>query len=104
MNLRLNPDFFSALPEYQGKRPPIPLSRLIPLTLAFAVMAAAGNRPAVVDAARNGDREALSTMLRKGADVNAAEGDGSTALLWASYRDDLDSAGLLIGAMVGLIR
>jgi ankyrin repeat protein len=30
--------------------------------------------------------------------VNAAEGDGSTALLWASYRDDLDSAGLLISA------
>jgi ankyrin repeat protein len=72
--------------------------RLIPLTLAFAVMAAGGNRPALVDAARNGDRETLSALLRKGADVNAAEGDGSTALLWASYRDDLDSAGLLISA------
>ena len=73
-------------------------ARLIPLTLAFAVMAAGGDRPALVDAARNGDREALSALLRKGADVNAAEGDGSTALLWASYRDDLDSAGLLISA------
>jgi ankyrin repeat protein len=51
-----------------------------------------------VNAARNGDREALSALLRKGANVNAAEGDGSTALLWASYRDDLDSAGLLISA------
>jgi ankyrin repeat protein len=30
--------------------------------------------------------------------VNAAEADGSTALLWASYRDDLKSADLLIRA------
>src|SRR5258706_4355853 len=30
--------------------------------------------------------------------VNAAEGDGSTALHWASYRDDVESAGLLIRA------
>jgi uncharacterized protein len=72
--------------------------RLIPLTLVFAVMAAGGNRTPLVDAARNGDGEALSELLRKGTDVNAAEGDGSTALLWASYRDDLDSAGLLISA------
>jgi uncharacterized protein len=79
-------------------RTAIRVYRLIPLTLAFAVMAAGGNRPALVDAARYGDREALSALLRKGADVNAAEGDGSTALLWASYRDDLDSAGLLISA------
>jgi len=79
-------------------RTAIPMLRLIPLTLAFSVIAAGGNRPAVVDAARNGDREALSALVRKGADVNAAEGDGSTALLWASYRDDADSAALLIGA------
>src|SRR5262245_40005103 len=55
-------------------------------------------RPPRVDAARNGDREALRALLQKHADVNAAEPDGSTALHWASYRDDVESAGLLIRA------
>lgn len=55
-------------------------------------------RPAVVDAVRSGDRDALSALLRKKADVNAAEGDGSTALLWASYQDDLESARRLLRA------
>src|SRR5439155_357162 len=31
-------------------------------------------------------------------DVNAAEADGTTALHWASYRDDIESADLLIRA------
>jgi uncharacterized protein len=34
----------------------------------------------------------------KKADVNAAEADGTTALHWASYRDDVESADLLIRA------
>ena len=36
--------------------------------------------------------------LQKKADVNAAEGDGATALHWASYRDRLDIADLLIAS------
>ena len=55
-------------------------------------------RPPLVDAAKNGDRDALRALLQKGADVNAAEADGTTALHWASYRDDVDSADLLIRA------
>ena len=35
---------------------------------------------------------------RQGASVNAAEADGTTALHWASYRDDVESADLLIRA------
>ena len=52
----------------------------------------------VIDAVRSGDRKALSALLRQKADANATEGDGSTALLWASYQDDLESARLLIRA------
>src|SRR5882672_4481221 len=54
----------------------------------------AATRPPLVDAAKNGDRDALRTLLQKGADVNSAEGDGATALHWASYKDDIESASL----------
>ena len=72
--------------------------RLVPIGLAVFLMGAAGDRPALIDAAKNGDRDALRSLLHKKVDVNAAEADGSTALLWASYRDDLESADLLIRA------
>jgi ankyrin repeat protein len=74
--------------------------RLIPLlAVSFvAAVAAAATRPPLLDAARNGDREALRALLQKGTSVDVAEADGTTALHWASYRDDLESAGLLIRA------
>ena len=40
----------------------------------------------------------MRALLKAGRDVNAAEADGTTALHWASYRDDLESADLLIRA------
>jgi uncharacterized protein len=64
--------------------------------LALVVSGAASARPPLVDAARNGDRVALSVLLKNNADVNAAEADGTTALHWASSRDDLESAQLLL--------
>jgi len=48
------------------------------------------------DAAMNGDRTAVQTLLSSKADVNAAQGDGTTALHWAAYRDDVDMARLLL--------
>jgi ankyrin repeat protein len=66
--------------------------------IAVSVFAAEGARPALIDAARNGDKDALRALIQKKADVNAAEPDGATALHWASYRDDLESAALLIRA------
>ena len=64
--------------------------------LALVVAGAATARPPLVDAARNGDKVALSVLLKNNADVNAAEADGTTALHWASSRDDLESAQLLL--------
>jgi uncharacterized protein len=52
----------------------------------------------LVDAARNADTAALRSLLKQRVDVNAATADGTTALHWASYRDDLESADLLIRA------
>ncbi len=42
----------------------------------------------VADAARRGDLEAVRSLLREGADVNAPQGDGMTALHWAAERGD----------------
>jgi ankyrin len=53
-------------------------------------------RPPLLDAAKNGDRETLRALLKQGANVNSAEADGTTALIWASYRDNLEDADLLI--------
>ena len=72
---------------------------LIALAVAVAgagVVAAEAARPPLVEAAKNGDRAALTELLRNKADVNTAEADGTTALHWASYRDDLESAKLLL--------
>jgi uncharacterized protein len=73
-------------------------ARLIPVTLAIFLVGAGGSRPSLVDAAKNADTEALRVLVKQGANVNAPDGDGSTALHWACYRDDLESADLLIRA------
>lgn len=78
------------------------LHGLIVIAVAVLLMGAGGGRPPLVDAARNGDRDGLRALVQKGANVNAAEADGTTALHWASYRDDVESADLLIRAGAGV--
>jgi ankyrin repeat protein len=68
------------------------------LMMSVATAATAGVRPPLLEAAKSGDKDALKALLQKGVNVNATEGDGTTALHWASYRDDLESADLLIRA------
>jgi len=74
------------------------IPKFVIVILLVATVAFAANRPPLIDAAKSGDKEALRTLLQKGTNVNAAEGDGSTALHWASYRDDIETADLLIRA------
>lgn len=51
----------------------------------------------LIDAVRRGDREQARQLVQsRPGDVNQAAGDGATPLLWAAYRDDLETAGLLI--------
>ena len=52
----------------------------------------------LLDAVKEGDREAVESLLRQNADVNVSQPDGATALAWAVHRDDLEVADLLIGA------
>ena len=48
-------------------------------------------------AARAGNIELIIQLVGSGFDVNAAQGDGATALHWASHRNDLELVNLLIG-------
>jgi ankyrin repeat protein len=52
----------------------------------------------IADAAMQGDREAVRSLLKKGFDVNEAQGDGSTALHWAAIKGDVELAQMLIHA------
>jgi ankyrin repeat protein len=62
-----------------------------------AVLGAAPSAP-VADAAQQGDREAVKSLLKQAADVNAAQGDGMTALHWAALKNDADLAQTLLYA------
>lgn len=52
----------------------------------------------LADAAESKNLVAIRTLLDKKADVNARQPDGMTALLWAVWHDDLDTAQRLIAA------
>ena len=45
---------------------------------------------------RGGDTAAVRSLLARNADVNAAQGDGATALHWAAYRNDAQTVAALI--------
>jgi ankyrin repeat protein len=70
----------------------------IALSIAAATVAAADGDLRLVDAARRQDHKALRALLKQRVDVNTPHPDGATAIHWAAYWDDLDSAMLLIGA------
>ena len=59
---------------------------------------AAAAQTSVADAVMNRDAAGLRALLQKKADVNAPQVDGSTALHWAVYHDNLQAADLLIAA------
>src|SRR5579862_3524854 len=50
------------------------------------------------EAAMNADMQTVRTLLKQKVDVNAALGDGMTALHWAAFRDDMEMAQLLVQA------
>ena len=70
---------------------------LLALVCAVAWVAAAEDSP-VADAAMRGDKVAVRALLKQGADANAAQGDGMTALHWAARRGDSETARMLLHA------
>ena len=70
-----------------------------------ALAGAAPSTSPVADAAMRADKESVRTLLKQGADVGAAQGDGMTALHWAAERGDATLADMLLyaGANVGAV-
>ncbi len=65
--------------------------------LLLAGGSAAAQAP-LADAVEKLDRAKIDALLKQGADVNASQADGMTALHWAVYHDDLPTTTLSIKA------
>ena len=72
------------------------IARLVLLMIASASTSMAATAPTLADAAEQRNGALVRTLLGAGADVNAAQVDGMTALHWAIYNDDAETAQLLV--------
>src|ERR1041385_7854489 len=70
------------------------ISGVVLLGAGLAAPGDAASRAALADAAEHGDRNGIRELLETGGDVNASQVDGTTALHWAAYREDAETAGL----------
>jgi len=68
------------------------------ICLAALLSAASNIDTRLTDAAMQGDKDAVRTLLKQKVDLNAAHGDGATALHWAAYNDDLELVKMLLAA------
>jgi ankyrin repeat protein len=66
--------------------------------LLSASLSAAASDLSLVEAVKQGNKEAVRSLLNQRIDVNVAQPDGTTALAWAAERADLEMAELLIRA------
>src|SRR5260370_38380613 len=71
------------------------------LVLAAALVAAPRDTR-LADAAERGDREAGRQLILSKAGVNAAQGDGTTALHWAAAREDTEMTKMHLAAGASL--
>lgn len=77
---------------------------LVAVLLSGATQSVHAAVPSLVEAARQGDVQAVRAALLVKADVNASAADGTTALQWAAQRGDAEVVKLLLakGAKVDL--
>src|SRR4249919_987636 len=68
------------------------------IAVALTAWLHAASSSPVADAAMSGDKDAVKSLLKQAVDVNAAQGDGMTALHWAAMNGDADLAQMLVYA------
>src|SRR6059036_2156841 len=66
--------------------------------VAMTALIVAATDTRVADAAMNRDKQAVIALIKQAADVNAAQGDGMTALHWAALNGDAELAQTLLYA------
>jgi ankyrin repeat protein len=82
------------------------IAGLLVLTLVASIAPSAGagspsvasEDPPLVTAVRHKDAAAVRSLIAKRSDVNAAAGDGASALHWAAYHDDIAIVEALLAA------
>ena len=75
---------------------------MVALSLSTPTHAAPAGATAFVEAAMNGNRDAVRALLKDGADVNTTQADGMTALHWATQKGDVELAKVLLYASANL--
>ena len=70
------------------------------IIFALAIFFAAAPRVPLIDAVKSVDRDAVRALLKQNVNVNATEGDGTTALHWAVHLGDAATADLMLGDAV----
>ncbi|MFN2444395.1 MAG: ankyrin repeat domain-containing protein [Vicinamibacterales bacterium] len=68
------------------------------LAILSSTQPAMASESALADAAMNGDLITVRTLLERKADVNAPQGDGSTALHWAAYSGHAEMVQMLLAS------
>jgi len=73
------------------------MNRFLPFLLLFTtwISPVLADAP-VADLIKAGDREGALTLVRAGADINAPQNDGTTALLWSVYKVDEELTATLL--------
>lgn len=77
-------------------------SWIVILFVATVALGSTLENAPLADAAMQGDIDSVQSLLEQSEDVNAPQGDGTTALHWAAYRNDPEIAILLIEAGANL--
>src|SRR6516162_7104674 len=71
---------------------------LMGMMCAAVLVTASADDTRVANAAMKGDKDAVRSLIKQAADVNAARGDGMTALHWAAINNDPDMTRILLFA------